>query len=302
MIDISHKKTSLRYARATGYLNATKEITAMVREGKIPKGDVGSVARSAGIQAAKRASEWIVFCHSMPVDWVEVHMSLEEERIVFTSEVRSVWKTGLEMEAMTAVSAALLNAYDMLKPLKEDIGIGEIRLVEKTGGKSDMMDSFPENLKAVLVIVSAAKKAGKKKDRAGDAIRTFMKNQPVDIRDELYLEEDEQMLTDTLAAICERDRPDLIFVCGATGPTPRDITPKVIGQLSDRLLPGIGEAMRNYGYQRTPYAMLSEQVAGLRGNTLLLALPGSARGAEESLNALFPGVLHIFRMLRGSRG
>lgn len=228
-------------------------------------------------------------------------MSLEDDRIAFTAEVRSVWKTGLEMEAMTAVSAALLNAYDMLKPLKENIGIGEIRLVEKTGGKSDMTDRFPENLKAVMLIVSSAKKSGKKKDKAGDAIRSFMNDQPVDLLDEIYLDEDEQVLTDTLTTLCERDKPDLIFVCGATGPTPRDITPKVIRALSDRLLPGIGEALRHYGYQRTPYAMLSEQMAGLRGNTLIIALPGSSRGATESLNALFPGVLHIFKMLRGRK-
>jgi len=313
MIDISHKRSSLRYAKASGYLVATPEITDMIREGKIPKGDVRSVARSAGIQAAKRASEWIVFCHSMPVDWVEVHMELEKERIVFTAEVRSVWKTGMEMEAMTAVSAALLNAYDMLKPLKEDVSIGEIRLVEKSGGKSDMSDRFEEPLKAAVVVVSAAKKQGKRADRAGEVIRAFLADQPVSVAEDIYVAEQPDRLAETLKQLSgrsdgERDDAaggagssamDLVFVCGATGPTADDITPQVIREVSDKLVPGMGEAMRSYGYQRTPFAMLSEQIAGLRGNTLMIALPGSRRGAEESMNALFPGVLHIFRMLRG---
>ncbi len=318
MIDISHKRSSLRYARATGTLLASPDIIARVRDGSIPKGDVRSVSRSAGIQAAKRASEWIVFCHAMPVDWVEVSMELEDDRMVFTAEVRSVWKTGMEMEAMTAVSAALLNAYDMLKPLKEDVSIGEIRLVEKTGGKSDMSDRFEEPLKAAVVVVSSAKKQGKRADRAGDVIREFLADQPVTVAEDVYVEEHSDQLAETLKKLAkgwparEEDKSDtqdadenaesgmdLVFVCGATGPTPNDITPQVIRDVSDKLVPGMGEAMRSYGYQRTPFAMFSEQVAGLRGQTLMIALPGSARGAGESMNALFPGVLHIFRMLRG---
>ncbi|TVQ72970.1 MAG: cyclic pyranopterin monophosphate synthase MoaC, partial [Balneolaceae bacterium] len=187
MIDISHKRTSLRYARAVGTLHAIPETIERVRAGTVPKGDVASVARSAGILAAKRASEWLVFCHSMPVDWVEVRMELEGERIVFTAEVRSVWKTGMEMEAMTAVSAALLNAYDMLKPIQEDLWIGEIRLVEKLGGKSDMTDRFPEDLRAAIVIVSTEKKQGKRADRAGDAIRQFLSGQPVTVSEDVYV-------------------------------------------------------------------------------------------------------------------
>ncbi len=319
MIDISHKRSSLRYARATGTLLASPEIIERVRDGRIPKGDVRSVARSAGIQAAKRASEWIVFCHTMPVDWVEVSMELEDDRIVFTAEVRSVWKTGMEMEAMTAVSAALLNASDMLKPLKEDVSIGEIRLAGKTGGKSDMSDRFDKPLKAAVVIVSSAKKQGKRADRAGDVIREFLADQPVIVSEDVYVDEDPAELAGTLKRLAKgtmvrkeresADGPgeegqsdsgvDLVFVCGATGPTPKDITPQVIRDVSDKLVPGMGEAMRSYGYQRTPFAMLSEQIAGLRGQTLMIALPGSARGAGESMNALFPGVLHIFRMLRG---
>lgn len=298
MIDISHKRSSLRYARAAGKLKATPEVIDLVRKRKVPKGDVGEVARSAGIQAGKRASEWIVFCHSMPVDWVEVRMEIYPEHLEFITEVKSVWKTGMEMEAMAAASAALLNAYDMLKPLQADIEIEGIRLVEKTGGKSDMTDEFDPPLKSALIVVSSAKKSGKRKDKAGEVIRNFILNQPLELVQDEYAEEDREQLVSRLQKMCE-DEVDLIFVCGATGPANNDITPEAIREVSDKIIPGIGEAMRQYGYQRTPFSMLSDQVAGVKSNTVMIALPGSSRGTEESLNALFPGLLHVFRMLRG---
>lgn len=299
MIDISHKRTSLRYARASGSLKAAPEIIEKVRNNQIPKGNVAEVARSAGIQAGKRASEWIVFCHTMPVDWVEVSMDIKTEYIEFTSEVRSVWKTGMEMEAMAAASAALLNAYDMLKPLQADIEITGIRLLEKTGGKSDVADTFDAPLKAGLIVVSNAKKEGRREDNAGKEIQAFLQDHPVELEIHEYLEEDSHLLEKRLISLCDEEQVDLIFTCGATGPAPRDITSEVIKQVSDKVIPGIGEAMRHYGYQRTPFSMLSDQVGGVRNQSLIIAIPGSSQGAKESLNALFPGVLHAIRMLHG---
>ena len=299
MIDISHKRSSLRYARTAGILKATPEVIETVRNGKVPKGDVAATARSAGIQAAKRASDWIVFCHSIPLDWVDITMKTGTDTLEFTAEVRSVWKTGMEMEAMTAAGAALLNAYDMLKPLQDDIEIGSIRLVEKSGGKSDMTDTFDPPLQAGLLSVSNAKKTGRRKDKSGEILRNFLSNQPVELRTDELVEEDRDELAGKLQALSGPDGLDLILISGATGPTESDITPEVIRQVSDKLVPGIGEAMRHYGYERTPFAMHTDQVAGIKENTVMIALPGSSRGTEESLNALFPGLLHIFRMLRG---
>jgi len=139
MIDISHKKNTLRYARASGKIYLKPETLKRVQENTVPKGDVASVARSAGILAAKRTPEWMVFSHTLPLDWVEISMEILPDSLKFTSEARTVWKTGLEMEAMVAVHAALLNAYDMLKPLQSEITMGDIQLEEKSGGKSDFI-------------------------------------------------------------------------------------------------------------------------------------------------------------------
>lgn len=136
MIDVSPKDHTLRYARAEGRLHAGAKALRLVSEGAVPKGDVPATARAAGIAAAKRCSDWIVFCHPIPLDWVDVSVEVEDEGLRVVAEVRSFWKTGVEMEAITAVTGALLNAFDMLKPVDADMTLGEIRVVEKRGGKS----------------------------------------------------------------------------------------------------------------------------------------------------------------------
>ncbi len=136
MIDVSAKDSTLRYARAEGWLEGSADAIGRVRDGTVPKGDVPATARAAGIAAAKRCSDWIVFCHPIPLDWVDLTVEVEADRLHVVAEVRSVWRTGVEMEAITAVSGALLNAFDMLKPLDADMTITGVRVVEKQGGKS----------------------------------------------------------------------------------------------------------------------------------------------------------------------
>ena len=138
MIDVGAKPATAREAIARGKIELSAEALEMVRSGKAEKGDVLGVARIAGIQAAKRTSEWIPLCHPLPLDALELEFALQDEppAIAIEARARTTAKTGVEMEALVAVSAAALAIYDMCKSIDRGMVIGDVRLVRKSGGKS----------------------------------------------------------------------------------------------------------------------------------------------------------------------
>ncbi|PIW20558.1 MAG: cyclic pyranopterin monophosphate synthase MoaC [Anaerolineae bacterium CG17_big_fil_post_rev_8_21_14_2_50_57_27] len=138
MVDVGAKPDSERLAVAKGEVHMKKETLDLIRAGTLKKGDVLTVAQIAGIAAAKRTSDLIPLCHPLPLTHVEVTLSLDESLpgVVITASVRTVGKTGVEMEALTAVSVAALTVYDMAKAAEKTMRIQNIRLVEKHGGRS----------------------------------------------------------------------------------------------------------------------------------------------------------------------
>ena len=136
MVDVGGKAPTARSATATGVIRMSAAALAAVREGSGPKGDVLAAARIAGIMAAKRTGDLIPLCHPLALDAVTLDFSFESNGIAVTAQVSLTGRTGVEMEAMTAVSIALLTIYDMAKALDKSMVIEGIRLVEKTGGKS----------------------------------------------------------------------------------------------------------------------------------------------------------------------
>jgi cyclic pyranopterin phosphate synthase len=230
---------------------------------------------------------------------VEVRIEKDKDKIKVTAEVRSVWKTGVEMEAITAVSAALLNAYDMLKPLDDSLSFGDIRVVRKKGGKSDFADSFIKDIKTAVLVISDSTHAGERQDKSGRIIQEYLADKPVQVDYYEVLPDEKELIAGRLCQLADRENVKLIFTTGGTGLGPRDVTPEATLSVIDRSVPGIVEAVRSYGRDRTPFAMLSRGEAGVRRDCVIINLPGSSRGALESLQALFPGLMHIFPMLQG---
>jgi cyclic pyranopterin phosphate synthase len=136
MVDVSYKKDQLRIARATGFIRLNPETIRLIRENQVKKGDVLVVAQIAGIQAGKKASELIPLCHPLPITKIDVVTNLVENGVTITAEARCTGQTGVEMEALTAVSVALLTVYDMCKAVDKEMMITDIRLLEKT--KTDL--------------------------------------------------------------------------------------------------------------------------------------------------------------------
>jgi cyclic pyranopterin phosphate synthase len=298
MIDISPKFSTLRYAKAEGILTANSETIKRVTEKTVPKGDVLQVAQAAGIIAAKNAAAWIVFCHTLPVDWVGISFDIGKDTIKISAEVKAIWKTGVEMEAMAAVTGALLNIYDMLKPLDENISFSDVKLVKKKGGKSSFKEYFAEPLKSAVLVISDSTYAGNRQDTSGKIIKLFLEDKDLSVPVYEILPDDSDQISNRLRQLVD-EHFDLVITTGGTGFSPRDITPEATAKVIEKEAPGLAETIRRHGKERTPYAMLSRELAGICDKTLIINLPGSSKGAQESMEALFPGLLHAFPMLWG---
>jgi cyclic pyranopterin phosphate synthase len=296
MIDITHKSTTLREATAEATVSVSTPATiAAIRERRVPKGDVIEAARIAGLFGIKRTADMIPDCHPLPVEHAEVTSSVQDMAVVITVKVRTIYRTGVEVEAMHGASVAALTLYDMLKPIDKGITIDRIRLVEKKGGKSDRQDSFDRELRAAVLVISDSVAAGKKEDKAGAAIGERLKKIGVAVAVQGLVPDEPEQIAAQVKAWAEQGL-DLILTTGGTGLSPRDRTPEAIAPILDREVPGIMEAARSYGQQRVPLAMMSRGIAGMIGRTLVITLPGSTRGAQETMDALFPFVLHVVKV------
>ena len=136
MVDVTQKEITFRQAEAEGRVRMNPETVELIRTGGAPKGDVLAVAQVAGIMAAKRTDELIPMCHSVALTGVDLRFAVEEDAVLIQAEVRCRGETGVEMEALTAVSAAALTIYDMCKAVQRDMEITDVRLCRKSGGKT----------------------------------------------------------------------------------------------------------------------------------------------------------------------
>ncbi|MBK6755754.1 MAG: bifunctional molybdenum cofactor biosynthesis protein MoaC/MoaB [Flavobacteriales bacterium] len=296
MIDITHKHTTLREAIAEAtVLVSLPETIAAVKEKRVPKGDVLEAARVAGLFGIKRTSEMIPDCHPLPIEHAEVTFSVEDMAIVVKVKVRTIYRTGVEVEAMHGASVAALTIYDMLKPIDKGISIERIRLLEKKGGKSDWKDAFDKPPRAAVLIISDGVASGKKEDKAGAAIIERLRNLGVQVGAQAVVADEPDQIVKQVKDWTAQGI-DLILTTGGTGLSPRDRTPEAIAPILDREVPGIMEAARAYGQERMPLAIMSRGVAGMIGRTLVITLPGSTRGAQETMDALFPFVLHVIKV------
>ena len=282
MVNITHKSNTLRQAIATAVVAVSAESTiAAIKNNQVPKGNVFEMSKTAGLFAAKRTSDMIPDCHPLPIEYTH-----------------TIYKTGVEVEAMHAASVVALTLYDMLKPIDKGIEIRNIRLVEKKGGKTDYKEAA-EGLTASVIVCSDSIFVGKKEDKAGKAIIAHLERYAIPATYTIIPDEVADIQSRVKEAV--NAGTSLVLITGGTGLSPRDVTPEAVRPLLDKEIEGIAETIRSYGQDRTPYAMLSRSVVGTIGNSLVLALPGSTKGAAESMEAIFPAVLHIFKVLKGAR-
>jgi len=297
MVDVGDKAVTRRSATARGVFVSTPEVLSLVRRDGLPKADVLATARIAGIQGAKRTSELIPLCHAIALSSVSIDFELGDDQIVITATAKTTGQTGVEMEALTAVAIAGLTLHDMTKAVDPQSVLGEIQLVEKTGGKSD---AHPERkvrpATAAVVVASTQGAAGTREDTTGPVIAAWLS-------DHGFAVDAVTVIADAdVAAELERvlaSAPAVIITTGGTGMSPTDRTPEATRRLIDRELPGVAESIRARGLPHTPKAALSRGLAGTAGDTVIVNLPGSPGGVQDGLAVLDELLEHLVAQIAG---
>ena len=313
MRDITHKQITLRTAKATGIIFCSLSTIELIKNNELPKGNLFDVARAAGFVGAKSTPQLLPHCHPVSIDGMDIQFEFldaavhaeyfdlslfTKSGIVITGEAKSIGRTGIEMEMLTAVSIAALEIYDMLKPVDKQLEIGSIKLLDKKGGKSDRQKYVIDTPACAILVCSDSTASGNREDKSGKLIKEMLEAANASVVEYLVVPDEKEKIQEQVKEWAAWDIP-FIFTTGGTGLGPRDNTTEAIKEIMEKEAPGITEAMRGYGQMRTPLAMMSRSVAGTINNTLVVTLPGSIGGVRESLEAIIPAVFHARKMMLG---
>lgn len=300
MKDITSKPETLRSATAQAVLESAPEYIELLEKRLTDKGDALEAGRFAGTMAAKRTWELIPLCHQIAMSVVTIDYEFAKTRVTVIAHVRAIAATGAEMEAITAASVAAITLYDMLKPhAGTNIVIGDIKLIKKTGGKSQYLRHLLRPRRATVILLSDSVSAGTNQDVSGARACERLVAAGFEVAGPILLPDEPDRLRQVVQEQCKS--VDLVLTVGGTGISPRDTTVDAIEDMLDRKLPGLAETARAFGQRRTPFAMLSRAIAGTIAQTLVITVPGSVDGVEEYLDALLPGIIHALGIMHGEK-
>lgn len=316
MIDVGGKTATTRVALASGRIRMGRAAFAAVRDGKLEKGDPLALGQAAGILAAKKTAETLPLCHPLGLDAVRVWFELDEKLpgVRAYCEARTTAKTGVEMEALCGVSTALLTVWDLVKMVDPALVVEEVKLERKEGGKSgvwthpgSLSNRFKEGTnrraapvpkdhrnRAVVITVSDRCSRGEADDRSGPLLKDGLRKLGLKVSGPFIVPDEPSLITE--AVLRAANVACLVALTGGTGLSPRDRTPETVAALCDRLIPGVGEALRRGA--KIPTGALSRSLAGQVGPALVVCLPGSTGGVRDGLEVLaelLPHALHIVR-------
>ncbi len=317
MIDVGEKPPTHRTAIAEGRIIVGEKAYAMIFHRALPKGDALVLAEIAGIQGAKSASQLMPLCHPMGLDHVQVMTDFEPEQygIRVTCVAATQAKTGVEMESLAGVNAALLTIWDLTKMVEPNLRIEGVRLQAKAGGKSGLWlnpagveawicervvsksTKTLSGVSAAIITLSDRAAAGVYEDRAIPTAKARLESLGATVTETYVIPDDPAQLKATLVEIHRLGAAKLVITSGGTGIGPRDNTPETIMEIADCIIPGIGEQLRHYGAQFTPNSWSSRCVGATYHGLLIITLPGNPKAVCEGIDCLNKQIPHLLNTI-----
>lgn len=305
MIDVSCKNETYRRSIATGLIYANYEIFELIKNNRLIKGDPFLLAEISGIEGAKNTFSNISLCHYINITGVSIRIDFN----TFNFSIRvycivsAFSKTGVEMEAITGVSHALISIYDLLKTVNSDLFITDLKLLFKEGGKNSVWTRNKKviknkSIKYNSVIITSSDRAnnGYYYDKSGILLYKFLFNFNFKIIDYKVLPDSFLNMISYIKNSVKFYSPNIIFINGGTGFSKNDFTSKVLTDICDVSFDVIGDLLRFYGLKSNKFSFLSRCSAGLYKNTFLISFPGNPNAVKESivnLNAIIPHILNM---------
>ena len=240
----------------------------------------------------------IPMCHQLNLSYVDIEFEFESDAICIRSIVKTKEATGVEMEALSAVSGAALTIYDMCKSVDKSMIIGEIKLVKKIGGKSDNAVEYRPNVGVITLSDSIS--SGHGEDKSGPILIDGFSNAGCVVNHHETFPDGSKKLVSTIQDWV-KDGVELIITTGGTGLGPRDLTIETMEKVFDSKLPGVEQALHAYGRGKVKTAMLSRLTAGVVNGVIVICLPGSTGAAKDALKVLIPTIFHSFHMMKGEK-
>jgi len=298
MVDVTDKVVTTRIAKAEGKIAMLPETILAIKDDILPKGNVLTTSKIAGIQSAKKTADIIPMCHQLNLSFVDIEFDIYKDTILIRSIVKTKEATGVEMEALSAVSVAALSIYDMCKAVDKTMVIGDIKLVKKLGGKSDHLVEYRP--KVGVITLSDSISSGEGEDRSGPILVNGFSNAGCVVDHHETFPDGSEKLVSTIQDWVEEGL-ELIITTGGTGLGPRDLTIETMKKVFDSKLPGVEQALHAYGRGKVKTAMLSRLTVGVINGAIVICLPGSTGAAKDALRVLIPTIFHSFHMLKGEK-
>ena len=298
MVDVTDKLLTTRIAKAIGAIYMKPQTIENIKDDVLPKGNVLTTAKIAGIQAAKKTAEMIPLCHQLNLSFIDIEFEIKPDCIFIRSVVKTKESTGVEMEALSAVFGTAITIYDMCKSIDKTMEIKEIKLIDKIGGKSDHAIEYKPNVG--IITLSDGVASGTRKDQSGKILADGFLDTGCSVNHRIVLEDGSDKLVPIINEWISSG-VELILTTGGTGLGPRDLTIETVNAIFESKLTGIEQALHSYGRGKVKTAMLSRLTVGLVKGAIVICLPGSPGAVKDALQVLIPTIFHSFHMMKGEQ-